>query len=240
MLTTTQQPLHSSDLLKTLRHSVPSDGLVLYLPGLDYGNWHTGTIKDYSGQGNHGTITGATPTRLSSGLWVLSFDGTNDLVNCGSDSSLDFTTNLTAIAWVKPSSLASNHTIFGQSSNQSISIRMADDGVNTYTNWTVAGNDKGDFFAVGVSTDVWQMISVTFDSALPNQNLKVYKNDGSAVTANRGAGDTLTASNTLYLSYFWGGFRFNGIMGLPLLSNTTWSQSQIVDWYNQTLHLFGV
>ena len=58
--------------LRNILRRIPQ-GAVLYMPGLDYGNWHTNTILDYSGQANNGTITGATTTRLSSGLPYLAF-----------------------------------------------------------------------------------------------------------------------------------------------------------------------
>lgn len=48
-------------------------GAVLWLPGQD--DAYSTTIRDRSGNNNHGTITGATWSRLPSGLWVLSFDG---------------------------------------------------------------------------------------------------------------------------------------------------------------------
>lgn len=62
------------------------DGCVLYLPG-EPGSG--ATITDVSGQENDGTITGATWVRTAQGLQGLDFDGIDDLVNCGSDSSID-------------------------------------------------------------------------------------------------------------------------------------------------------
>ncbi len=46
------------------------------------------TLKDFSGQGNDGTITGASRIRLPSGLPAIAFDGTDDKVDFGNDSSL--------------------------------------------------------------------------------------------------------------------------------------------------------
>ena len=96
------QPTLQSDLLDTLRHGTPTDGLVLYLPGLDYGNQYTGTILDYSGRGNHGTITGATGIRLPSGLWALNFtQADGNYVTVNNASSITFTTeNWTLFFWI--------------------------------------------------------------------------------------------------------------------------------------------
>ncbi len=78
MLATRLKPLMDNGLRNYLRR-VPNDS-VLYLPGLDYGNWYTGTIKDYSGKGNDGTITGAITRKTSSGLYHLDFDGSDNRV----------------------------------------------------------------------------------------------------------------------------------------------------------------
>jgi len=58
---------------------------------------------DYSGNGNTGTITGATWTSGKLGQ-ALSFNGTSDLVNTGSD--LYGTGTFTVCAWAKPKSTA--------------------------------------------------------------------------------------------------------------------------------------
>jgi len=76
------------------------------------GLWHFDesegtTASDSSGNGIHGTLTNMSPPDCwVSGMFgnALSFDGVNDYVDCGSSSSLDFTTNVTIEAWVYPES----------------------------------------------------------------------------------------------------------------------------------------
>ncbi len=75
----------------------PPANCVLHLTGYPPGG---ATITDFSGQGNHGTITGATWVRLPSGLWVLSFDG-DDYVGCGNAVNLQITNNLGIEVWFK-------------------------------------------------------------------------------------------------------------------------------------------
>jgi len=70
------------------------------------GDWHfnenTGIIAyDSSGRGNNGTIHGASWTSGRSGA-ALSFDGVNDYVDCGNDSSLNPTDEITVEAWIYP------------------------------------------------------------------------------------------------------------------------------------------
>ncbi len=88
----------------TLVYSPPDPGCVLYQPSLPGGS---NRIHDRSPYGNHGTITGAVWTRVPSGLWFLSFDGVDDLVECADADCLDITDNITVIVWLKRS--GTNH-----------------------------------------------------------------------------------------------------------------------------------
>jgi hypothetical protein len=77
----------------------PPMGCVMSLTGLPGGS---NKIYDRSPYGNNGTITGATWVRLASGLWCLSFDGSDDGVNCGQAASLNITEQLTYELWLRP------------------------------------------------------------------------------------------------------------------------------------------
>ena len=57
-------------------------------------------VLDFSKYHNNGTIYGPTWTQLSSGLWVMSFDGTDDYVEVPHSSSLDVA-DLTVSLWVR-------------------------------------------------------------------------------------------------------------------------------------------
>lgn len=59
------------------------------------------TVYDRSGHGNNGTITGATWTRLPSGLWCLSFGGDDDLVTVANAPSL-VSNNFSVELWFNP------------------------------------------------------------------------------------------------------------------------------------------
>lgn len=81
-------------------------------------------VNDISGHGNHGTLTNMDANAQGSG-WSgsrsgggMSFDGTNDYVNCGHDSSLDITDSVSVVAWVRPTTLTGNtfivtNSVFG-------------------------------------------------------------------------------------------------------------------------------
>jgi PGF-CTERM protein/uncharacterized repeat protein (TIGR01451 family) len=57
-------------------------------------------VRDLSGNGNDGTIYGATWVDGISGK-ALRFDGVDDYVDCGTDSSLNLGNEFTIMAWVK-------------------------------------------------------------------------------------------------------------------------------------------
>src|SRR6185436_9570699 len=68
-------------------------------------SFDTATVTDESGNGNVGTLSGATWTAAGKFCGALSFDGINDWVTVADANSLDLTTGMTVSAWVKPSSL---------------------------------------------------------------------------------------------------------------------------------------
>ncbi|MFB0525665.1 MAG: LamG domain-containing protein [Phycisphaerae bacterium] len=66
------------------------------------------TVLDSSGRGNHGTAQRNTSSLTAAGIidGALTFDGSSDYINCGSNSSLDLTDNFTIAAWIKPHSFS--------------------------------------------------------------------------------------------------------------------------------------
>ena len=75
----------------------PPTGLVAAY-ALRRGQRHDG--GDASGNGNAGTVTGATWSTRAASAGALSFDGVNDLVIVPDAASLDLTTGMTLEAWV--------------------------------------------------------------------------------------------------------------------------------------------
>ena len=103
------------------------DGLV--------GAWHFDegegtTAYDSSGNGNHGTIYGATWTTDGKFGKALSFDGTDDYVDCGRDNSLDMTGPFAIEAWVKLNELTGDHQVIagrwydGETADQSYGLEF--------------------------------------------------------------------------------------------------------------------
>jgi len=88
---------------QTVPSYVPSNGLVGYWP-------FNGNANDESGNGNNGTVNGATLTsdRFGNGNKAYSYDGVNDFIEVQNNSSLN-PTYYTISAWVNPSGFYLNN-----------------------------------------------------------------------------------------------------------------------------------
>jgi len=152
------------------------DGLV--------GAWHfdegEGTIAyDSSGNGNHGTIYGATWTDGKFGK-ALSFDGSDDYVDCGNDASLDMdiTGSFTIEAWVKLNGLTGDYQVIagrwydGETADQSYGLQFRSNssipGVIVYDI-----SETGCYSPEGIDFDQWYHIVGLYDGSY----LRVYVNN---------------------------------------------------------------
>ncbi|MDD4062228.1 MAG: LamG domain-containing protein [Candidatus Pacebacteria bacterium] len=107
------------------------------------GHWdmdegYGGQVSDKSGNGNHGTINGAT-WGDNSPEWVddvsggaLDFDGVDDYVNAGNDASLQLTNQMTISSWIKTEG-NTNSRVGGKSSSGHTSFYL-------YSRFLVSGN----------------------------------------------------------------------------------------------------
>jgi len=73
---------------------------------------------DYSGHGNHGTLTNMTEADWQGGNSgpALAFDGVNDYVDCGNDGSLEITTGAVGV-WAKSTTQDAQQTIIDKNTN---------------------------------------------------------------------------------------------------------------------------
>ena len=82
--------------------NIVTNGLVLNIDPANSSSYSGvgNTIYDLSGFGNTGTLTnGPTFSALNGGNLI--FDGSNDFLGAASSSSLDISTNLSAVVWMK-------------------------------------------------------------------------------------------------------------------------------------------
>ena len=149
----------------------PELGCVLYIPGLPGGNTK---IYDRSPYGNHGAITGATWVRLPSGLWCLSFDGSDDYVGCGSGSSLDITGALTMEVWIYATAFTAGYPcIMAKRINDNIQYQLFLGTNDKLRLGGTAGDESADTGAA-LAIEKWYRVAVTYSDA--DNEVCFYKN----------------------------------------------------------------
>jgi len=86
------------------------------------GAYMTPNVRDSSGQGNHGNLSGQTSTTTTEGRvgQALSFDGADDYVNSAYSGSLGITGDITISAWIKRSALADYGGIVAKTDGNSL------------------------------------------------------------------------------------------------------------------------
>lgn len=214
----------------------PEPGCVLYLPGLPGG---ASKIHDRSPYGNHGTITGATWVRLPSGLWCLSFDGSDDHVNCGSGDSLNPTSAMSVMAWVKfaefktgqciSSKYDGNGWIFGPDPNTSPYDALR------FKVWGATNGHR--LGATHLSADTWYHICGVYESSDIHIYLNSILDDGTT-------GGTIPAAITpsataLYIARYSSVYT-HGDIALFRMCNSGLTALGIQNCFNREKHLFGV
>jgi Concanavalin A-like lectin/glucanases superfamily len=127
-----------------------------------------GTADDSSGYDNHGTlVNGATIVADPQRGWVASFDGVNDYVDLGNDSSLELslTGQATVAAWLKLAVSHNHNTILSKGEwQEAYALLIKGDTTPGDQLWT--GNDTSVFSGSAVPTNIWTHVAVTISNDL--------------------------------------------------------------------------
>ncbi|HHE76850.1 MAG TPA: LamG domain-containing protein [Candidatus Parcubacteria bacterium] len=213
-----------------------TDGLVGYW-SFDGSTINGTTVQDLSGNGNDGTIHGATPTIGKVGQ-ALSFDGVDDYVDCGNDESLNITDEITVSAWVKPVSTNSNWpTVVAKWSGNSY-YELYTLGIQNYKLQAEVTTNNGNFYRETtndvITLNEWQFLVMTYDSSI--SKFKLYRNgnlvqqwtdvSGTMSTSNKPAiiGSVLRNDNLYY--------HFNGLIDEVRIYNRALSAEEIEELYH--------
>jgi len=140
---------------------VPTDGLIAYYP-------FNGNANDASGNGNHGTVNGATLTSDRDGNEnsSYSFDGVNDYIDFGKSLLTNSNSNYTFSCWIKnPDSGGSSHgMIFSNQDIAETSLRIMSDGQLSIQAWLNSNTGKVDYnYSVNIIENEWNKLTYSFN-----------------------------------------------------------------------------
>jgi hypothetical protein len=191
-----------------------------------------GDATDSSGNGNDGTVSGATYVPGVNGS-AVDFNSAGDYVRVDYDNTLDLTDAFTFSSWVYPRSYGWN-TVYG---------RILDKGSDAYLFYLLNDSSQEAFATyLGqrypsnnniIELNKWQHISVTFNSSLSSNQIKFYLNGLPAGTATRST-DTNANTNPLYIgNRAAGGRTFDGLMDEVKIWNRDLTASEINNEFNQ-------
>ncbi len=232
----------------------------------------SGTVANDSGSGsNNGTITpgDATGDNDSAGtcnsgatapadeMWdegtngkrnaSLDFDGTNDYVNAGNNSSLSISSSITLSAWVNWSTAPSTR-------NQTVMEKGASGDGNYYMWWNYndltpntslvcgfhrsGGGSSDHIYDWSPPADEWYQITCVFDDT--NNLYKIYI-DGIEVLSEAETYTPVTNSGNLHIgaSPLWSGQEFDGQIDEVKIWNYPLTPQQIRNDFNQGAVYFG-
>jgi len=211
----------------------PELGCVLCLPGLPGG---ASKIYDRSPYGNHGTITGATWTRLPSGLWCLSFDALDDYVDAGLSTDLSGGGDFTIEGWFKASyddrryAASQSHTIAPYSSDWII-MESQTTSLFWMRSVTLAAPTGFDGTKWNHLVLAWNKTTGTYEGFVNGVSVGT----SGTVSGYGGVGSVKIASSGDGTSTFWG-----GLSALVTIYRRLLSTLEIQNHFNQEKHLFGV
>ena len=189
------------------------------------------TAYDKSGNGNNGTLQNG-PTWVNGKFGkALSFDGSNDYVDCGNDSSLN-PSNITMEAWAKANSLSNWAGIVTnkKDANHGINLQMG-----TVQNIAALVGDGSSWVYVKTSwapsTGVWYHIVVTHEGTTN----KLYVNGNLEDTKTKGLAYSTPTTKTV-IGYFYydtsGSLPFNGTIDEVRIYNRALTADEIADLYS--------
>jgi hypothetical protein len=225
----------------TLPSYLPSNGLVGYWP-------FNGNANDESGNGNHGTVNGATlaADRNGNTSSAYSFDGVDDFIQCLQSGPIG-NSNVTASFWLKTDQVSYGHIIgYGSDAGSGTNFRIySGDGgcsqsivFDTYDN-AVAQNNTHD--------NIWNFFTVVYESSNSGNlsDVKIYKNSSLLNSICFSVNNSLTNITNQYPIKF-GKYHgtvqngaFDGIIDDIAIYNRALTQEEITALYNGTTNNGG-
>ncbi len=202
------------------------------------GNWRfddgsEATAKDYSGNGNNGTITNASSTtgKVGKALSFDSTDGDNDYVAIPNNSAFNLSTAITVEAWVNPNTVSSTQVIAGKTYGTSWEMGLSSSQL--YVNAVEGGTTYSGVVKGGtVSTGLWNHVVWTYDSST---GVNIAYVNGVQVATSTKSGVLGIDSTTLYIGRrCYGNLLFNGLIDEVAIYNRILSADEVYSHYKNS------
>ena len=224
-----------------------SKGCVLYCP---LRKVEVGITPDLSGYGNHGKVIGPILIKIGKEYFVkwrgkieriggnaLQFDGVNDYVDCGNDTSLQLTNKLTVEVWTNPAVSGKIRGIVekGKDSGE-YSWQLVHYSDNKF-NFTVSADgttrDTAVTSSVYSAVKQWYHVVVTFER--PTAKIYINGKFDKQGTWNK---DFFIPAGNLYIGTYKGVGWYNGLIDEIRIYNRALSVEEIRYHYNLLKSLF--
>jgi len=196
-------------------------------------------VTDYSGNGNHGTLKPSYPSNCPIRVpamikqygKALLFDGVDEYIDCGNDSSLDIISAITIEAWAKRSVVGVAHGIISRSDGYPHELVLRFDNTNKIS-LLIGDKANQDILTTAdtYGTDWYHVVATWVNST---KAAKIY------VNGNEKASDTLDYGiDTGGIDLFIGAQTtipttpFNGTIDEVRIYNRILGQSEIIKHYN--------
>jgi PKD repeat protein len=183
-------------------------------------------VIDASGNGNHGTISGATRVTTKQFGKALKFNGTSNWITVNDSASLDLSKALTVEAWVYPTVTPSGWStvlLKEQTGGLAYSLYANSDVNRPNETISVSGSDKQLSTGSRLPANTWTHLAATYDGV--TQNLYV---NGSLAGSRPQAGTVAVSGGKLRIggNSIWGEY-FTGHIDEVRIYNRALAQAEI-------------
>lgn len=172
--------------------------------------------------------------QLASGLWVMSFNGTDAFVDLGTHSTLaQFKDKVTLIVWIYTSTPSQSYgTIMGGVGSHELRFYSITGRIEYYV-ITGAGTVRPNTGVLGA--DTWYRLAATYDKDAGSDNQKVYLNKVVITDTQTQAINAGIRNLGKYATY-----PFEGYMALPRLIPHVKTDAQLDELFEDERGWFGV
>lgn len=199
------------------------------------------TWADESRYGTDGTITTATWTRLSSGLYVLDFNSaTPDYVEVTCPQCNFTDEDFSIKQWIKAETITGWHMLWcrGSWTDQGHGVRMTSAGQIDLTTDQSGAQQVSSSTSGAITAGLWYLVVATRSGAVG----KIYINGVDDTNTSGSHANPATSAATAKIGVFndKAQFSFNGIIALTAVTNTALTVGQIQQIFNEERKFFGV